>query len=75
MKYVIANINAAQKAGINPMGHQYSPQQGLLLNEKEVEAKETLNGSLQERAQQMQGRVISQNEAFTMLSNYVFNTL
>jgi len=68
MEYVIADIKKAQDWGFSEIGHKVS-NSIIYLNEKEIMNSQSLKGSLTERADQLEGRVVSVTEAKLIMNN------
>lgn len=70
MRYVIANRKKAVEAGFGMFGRNTSGR-GVVLNEKEVMVCPRLvpGSTLEERAGELGGRVVSHNEITNILNN------
>jgi hypothetical protein len=67
MRYVTADRDKAYKAHISLVGH-LTKEDKVLLNEKEVTTCSLLEGSLEERAQQLDGEVMEYIDAMSLIN-------
>lgn len=67
MKYIVCGISEAKHCGF-PMYGRITNGSETILNEKEVVSTETLTGTLEERANALGGRVLTDKEAMKLIN-------
>lgn len=66
MQYIITTTAKAENYGFNPVAHLVKGTK-ICLNEKEVMDTQVLQGTLQERAKTLGGKIYSRDEALELM--------